>query len=470
MIRKFSIIVVLFLLTAVLGFTQAASVHPTSCGCQEGKPCPAAAVEAANEAAAAAARARAAANAANASAAEAAAAAEAASGAATRAKAAETANTANERAASAASAAEAARARAAEAAAEAERAKAAEADAARARAAEAASAATAEAERQRAAEAAATAAAEAARARAAESTTSTSTTSTPASRAAEAAAAAVAEAERQRAAEAAATAAAEAARAKAAEASGPSAADTASARAAEAANAAAAAENARAKAKADSLRTTLNGIESKSAAEEGEIPEGIRNNEYYQESLRLSKAAQDAYDKGLYDESAVNAEEAIKYAKLSDAYVTEQLIAEAKRHLDWADANNIQTRYPNIYNSGKAYYEESLAAQKKSELSKANVAAINAIEVLGSMAGERPAALPGQYTVRSWRNERDCLWNIAGYPFVYGDPWKWRLLYDANKSKLPNPNNPNVIEPGTVLDIPALPGETRSGMWTPNNR
>jgi nucleoid-associated protein YgaU len=57
------------------------------------------------------------------------------------------------------------------------------------------------------------------------------------------------------------------------------------------------------------------------------------------------------------------------------------------------------------------------------------------------------------------------LWNIAGYSWVYNEPEKWRLLYEANKSKLPEPDNPNLIEPGMVLDIPSDKGETRQGMW-----
>jgi nucleoid-associated protein YgaU len=40
-------------------------------------------------------------------------------------------------------------------------------------------------------------------------------------------------------------------------------------------------------------------------------------------------------------------------------------------------------------------------------------------------------------------------------------------LYEANKDKIPDPNNPHLIRPGTVLDIPSLHGEVRSGMWDP---
>ena len=78
------------------------------------------------------------------------------------------------------------------------------------------------------------------------------------------------------------------------------------------------------------------------------------------------------------------------------------------------------------------------------------------------------STLPSQYTVRQWSNTGDCLSAIAGLPFIYGDPFQWRLLYEANREKLPNPNNPHLIFPGTVLDIPSLRGEFRSGMWNPD--
>jgi nucleoid-associated protein YgaU len=73
--------------------------------------------------------------------------------------------------------------------------------------------------------------------------------------------------------------------------------------------------------------------------------------------------------------------------------------------------------------------------------------------------------LPEFYTVRLIPDRRDCFWRIAEYDFVYGDPWKWKILYEANKQLLPDPNNPDLILPGTRLRIPSLKGEQRSGEW-----
>ena len=196
-------------------------------------------------------------------------------------------------------------------------------------------------------------------------------------------------------------------------------------------------------------------------------------NEYYLESLRLTKLAQDTFEYGDYDASTGFAEEAIRYAQLSDELVTEQLIAEAKRLLDWADNNNIAGRYPNEYNDGKNYYDAGVESQANEEWKEAIDSATNAIGIFAALESQKPktttstssSVLPKQYTVRTWASVKDCLWNIAGYSWVYGDPEKWRVLYNENKSKLPDPNNPHLIEPGMVIDIPSIKGEKREGMW-----
>jgi len=200
--------------------------------------------------------------------------------------------------------------------------------------------------------------------------------------------------------------------------------------------------------------------------EDSSIPAGIRDNEFYLESLRLTKLAQDTYEYGDYDASAGFAEEAIRYAQLSNEYVSSQLINEANRLLDWAESNNVASLYPDDYNESRNYYEASVEAHSNEEWDESINAAISSIEILASiLATDR---LPSQYTVRSWASSRDCLWNIAGYSWIYGESGKWRVLYDANKSKLPDPNNPNWIEPGMVLDIPSIGGELRQGLWDPN--
>jgi LysM repeat protein len=60
---------------------------------------------------------------------------------------------------------------------------------------------------------------------------------------------------------------------------------------------------------------------------------------------------------------------------------------------------------------------------------------------------QRYAALPTTYTVQ----KGDALWWIAEFQQIYNDPFMWPLIYQANRSQI---SNPNLIEPGQVLEIP----------------
>ena len=56
-----------------------------------------------------------------------------------------------------------------------------------------------------------------------------------------------------------------------------------------------------------------------------------------------------------------------------------------------------------------------------------------------------------EYIVKSWFENRDCLWNIAGNVDIYGDPLQWPKVWQANTSII---RNPDIIHPGQALSIP----------------
>jgi hypothetical protein len=209
------------------------------------------------------------------------------------------------------------------------------------------------------------------------------------------------------------------------------------------------------------------------------IPANLRNNQYYLESVRLTKLAQQTYETGDYDASSEYAEEALRYAQLSDEWVALQLkiketndaIAAAKSRLDFADSFGAAGIYPAEYGNATRAYGEALNYRSGEEWDNAIAAARRVIDFLAYI--QAPVVplkpnLPAQYTVQSWAGERDCLWNIAGRSWAYGDPHQWRTLYEANRAKLPESNNPDLIEPGLVLDIPSIHGEYREGFWDAN--
>lgn len=223
------------------------------------------------------------------------------------------------------------------------------------------------------------------------------------------------------------------------------------------------------------------------------LPGNIRNNRYFLESKRFTALAQETFDYGDYDASAEYAAEAIRYAQLSDEYIllqlkireTDNAITAARNRFNWAKSVGAAARYPAEFGRAENFYNAALSFRSTEEWDQAIDAARQVLNALAQVTDAPPResapppqiaapplpppdftqALPSQYTVRPWAVSRDCLWNIAGRPWAYGDPTKWRLLYDANRTKLPEPNNPDLIHPGMVLDIPPIQGETRQGMW-----
>ncbi len=55
------------------------------------------------------------------------------------------------------------------------------------------------------------------------------------------------------------------------------------------------------------------------------------------------------------------------------------------------------------------------------------------------------------YTVGTWAENRDCLWNIAGKVEILGDPFMWSRIWQANTNII---KNPDLIYPGQQLVIP----------------
>jgi nucleoid-associated protein YgaU len=60
-------------------------------------------------------------------------------------------------------------------------------------------------------------------------------------------------------------------------------------------------------------------------------------------------------------------------------------------------------------------------------------------------------AVKGVYTVRLILDRRDCLWRIAEYADIYGDPYKWPNIWRRNRKLI---QNPDLIYPGWQLVIP----------------
>jgi nucleoid-associated protein YgaU len=157
----------------------------------------------------------------------------------------------------------------------------------------------------------------------------------------------------------------------------------------------------------------------------------------------------------------------------------EAAIAEAKTAQTTADNLDGKTNYPKEYADGVTALFEAAKSYDGGDYPSASTRARDATKDFGLIKMvEKPTPTPvvveevkiewpAVYIVRLIPKRRDCLWRIAEYPFIYNNPLKWPVIYDANKKNFRDPGNPNLIFPGQKLQIPAIKGETREGTYDP---
>ena len=203
------------------------------------------------------------------------------------------------------------------------------------------------------------------------------------------------------------------------------------------------------------------------AAEDPPAPQShvndLVNNKYLVENKRLVDLAEKSLADSKFDDAVKNASDAEKFADQSDKFVDAYKAYDtAKARMEWADKNGIQRRYGEIYTQAQAAFAEATEFRAGEKWDETKAAALRVMTIMAQLPEEIP--LPAQYLVKTWGQVKDCLWNIAAKPEVYNDPAQWRRLYTANRSKFPQPDNPNLIEPGMILDIPSINNEFRFGI------
>ncbi|MCE5256412.1 MAG: hypothetical protein LLF89_06135 [Spirochaetaceae bacterium] len=169
-------------------------------------------------------------------------------------------------------------------------------------------------------------------------------------------------------------------------------------------------------------------------------------------------------DQAAADKAAAEKAAADKLA--ADKAEAQAAIARADEKLNLAIFRNAENNFPAELVSGKASLEVAKKAFDSGDYATATTKAGKAYDILAAIPAFAP--LPATYTVRLIPGRRDCLWRIAEYSFVYNNPLKWSVLYNANKATFRDPSNPDLIFPGQILDIPSISGETREGAWDSN--
>lgn len=197
------------------------------------------------------------------------------------------------------------------------------------------------------------------------------------------------------------------------------------------------------------------------------------NNEYQKKARELTALAQEAFDEGDYDKAIELTAQAEDYAEKSQAYIqmmiakadAEKQMTIAKNQQAWALRVRGDVNYPMAYTAGTKSLENGQTAFDKEDFVGASAYAIEAIQAFSSI--EEVTPLPQFYVVRPWAENKDCYWNISGRSYVYNNPTLWENLYQANKTKMKDPANPDLIYPGMKVEIPSITGEYREGIYSP---
>ena len=143
------------------------------------------------------------------------------------------------------------------------------------------------------------------------------------------------------------------------------------------------------------------------------------------------------------ENAIASASKAISAAQEVGADVTEAegLLEAAKSAFNVGDYATAISKAREAEESANKARELALAKARKEEEAEREV--VEKEEVV-----ERA---PKIYVVGTWARDRDCLWNIAKKPHIYGDPWKWKRIYKANTDKI---RDPDLIYPGQRIVIP----------------
>ena len=195
------------------------------------------------------------------------------------------------------------------------------------------------------------------------------------------------------------------------------------------------------------------------------------NNEYQKKARELTALAQEAFDEGNYDKAIELTAQAEENAEKSQAYIqmmiakadAEKQMTIAKNQQAWALRVRGDVNFPMAYSAGTKSLENGQIAFDKEDFVGSSAYAIEAIQAFSSI--EEVTPLPQFYIVRPWAENKDCYWNISGRSYVYNNPTLWENLYQANKTKMKDPANPDLIYPGMKMEIPSITGEYREGVY-----
>ncbi|MGL4982743.1 MAG: LysM peptidoglycan-binding domain-containing protein [Treponemataceae bacterium] len=204
--------------------------------------------------------------------------------------------------------------------------------------------------------------------------------------------------------------------------------------------------------------------------------EDYSKNMYQNLAYEFMQKADVAFGSGDYDLALEYTLEAEKNADLSYAYINSvalkyhaaEKIKIAQDEYKRVESIKAEENFPTTYELAFQALIDGESAFVVKNYENANNQAEQAIELFASIRDITP--LPEYYIVRPWAESYDCYWNISSRPYVYNNPTLWENLYQANKSSMKQPSNPNLIMPGMKMKIPSINGEHREGTFDKQNK
>ncbi len=145
------------------------------------------------------------------------------------------------------------------------------------------------------------------------------------------------------------------------------------------------------------------------------------------------------------EEARLNAKDAIIRAEKMIAVCVEEEVPVAGAEKLLEESRQALKESDYMLSKEKADASYSLAKNARDDMKEARKRALDEAK------REFDGVLAVSYTVRSWAETRDCLWNIAKQNKVYNDPWQWKKIYMANRDKI---KDPDVIYKDQVFKIP----------------
>jgi nucleoid-associated protein YgaU len=119
----------------------------------------------------------------------------------------------------------------------------------------------------------------------------------------------------------------------------------------------------------------------------------------------------------------------------------EERMKEARRLIEQGDYSEAVPVLAEATRLAEAAVEEAGEARRAAEEEQRR------LEAEKKRAEEELAARRASHAVV----KGECLWRIAADPDVYGDPYQWTKIYDANKDLI---SDPDLIYPEQVLKVP----------------